>query len=75
MIIEIDFKKIGLNIENFRKSFNLQFEELSNKTGINRRRLRTIEKGSKTIKLIEIVSICNQLNAKIEDILVYKVTY
>ncbi len=75
MTIEIDFKAIGLNVQKHRKIIDLQLDEFSNKTGINKQRLRTIENGSKTIKLIEIIAICNQLGVKLQDIIVYKVIY
>ena len=73
MHVKIDFKNIGLKLEKIRKCTNMSLEEFSNNTGITIRRLRTIEKGSKNIKLVELVLICNVLNVTIDEILIYNV--
>ena len=73
MTIVVNYEKTGTNIKKYRQNQNIKIDEMSKVTGISMRRLRTIENGSNSIKLMEITSICNYLNTKIEDILVYNV--
>lgn len=73
MTIVVNYEKTGTNIKKYRQNQNIKIDEMSKVTGISMRRLRTIENCSNSIKLMEITLICNHLNAKIEDILVYNV--
>lgn len=73
MTVIVDFKRTGYNIKNKRRTKKVKIFEMSEETGISIRRLMMIENCCKRIKLVEITSICNYLNIKLEDILIYNV--
>jgi len=62
-------KRFGGNIRRLRKGLGLSQEDLSDKSGLHRTYIGSIEKGGRNVSLINIERIAKALNVKISDLL------
>lgn len=62
-------KQFGNNVRRLRKNIGWSQEDLSDKSGLHRTYIGSIEKGGRNVSLINIERIAKALNVKIADLL------
>jgi len=62
-------KRFGNNVRSARKEIGWSQEVLSNKSGLHRTYIGSIEKGGRNVSLINIERIAKALNVKMADLL------
>ena len=72
MKIKIDYMKTGNMILESSKKKNISIYELSEMTNINESNINKYINGEKRISLNNLITICNSLEAIIDDIIVYE---
>lgn len=66
---EIDYRKLGERIKQYRKMRGLSQEELAEITNSSKNHIGYVENAKRTVSLIMLVRISNALNVSIEDLL------
>lgn len=73
MRVIIDNKKIGENIKNLRIENNMNLDELSSVTGIEKSILINYELGKKQLNIKNLIIVCNYFRIKIDDLVSYQI--
>ena len=73
MRVIIDNKKIGENIKNLRSKNNMNLDELSSVTGIEKNILINYELGKKQLNIKNLIILCNYFRIKIDDLVSYQI--
>ena len=73
MRVIIDNKKIGDNIKNLRLENNMNLDELSSVTGIEKNILINYELGKKQLNIKNLIIVCNYFRIKIDDLVSYQI--
>jgi len=73
MRVIIDNKKIGENIKNLRLENNMNLDELSSVTGIEKNILINYELGKKQLNIKNLIIVCNYFRIKIDDLVSYQI--
>lgn len=68
----MDYKKIGQNIQNARKTRNLTQEELAEKVNSSAGYISNIETAYKKISLPKLIDIANALNSNLDTLLIHE---